>query len=305
MQPPLQAESVVCFGEILWDFLPGGAVPGGAPMNVAYHLKKLGLQPQVVTRVGKDELGAALISIMESNRIDVSFFQVDKQLATGTVKARIGENNEVHYEIVEPVAWDNIQWEDGLGSAMNEAHSLVFGSLASRNEASRNTLFRLLERARHKILDINLRPPHYNRAFVEQLLPEADLLKLNAAELELLSSWYGSYADDRERLQVLQDRFSIPAIVVTKGENGALFNNRGVISEHPGFQVTVADTVGSGDAFLAGLIFKLFEGVPTDDVLAFASALGALVASHTGACPQYEVPDINKLLVQTRVTPID
>ncbi len=47
---------VVCFGETLWDVLPDGKQPGGAPMNVAYHLGKLGKNPAVISRVGKDEL---------------------------------------------------------------------------------------------------------------------------------------------------------------------------------------------------------------------------------------------------------
>jgi len=58
---------IVCFGEILWDVLPTGAVPGGAPMNVAYHLKKLGINPALITRVGLDDEGKKLIQLIERN----------------------------------------------------------------------------------------------------------------------------------------------------------------------------------------------------------------------------------------------
>ena len=70
-------KSIVCFGEILWDILPSGAVPGGAPMNVAYHLQKLGLTPGIITRVGIDEKGKQLIDLLTGNGISTDHIQLD------------------------------------------------------------------------------------------------------------------------------------------------------------------------------------------------------------------------------------
>ena len=107
---------------------------------------------------------------------------------------------------------------------VSDADYFVFGSLATRSEITRNTLFKLLDIAKFKVLDINLRAPHYNRQIIEQLLYKINLLKLNHAELELITGWFTKYQSDNDRIKVLQDKFSIPGIVVTKGENGALFN---------------------------------------------------------------------------------
>ena len=68
---------VVCFGESLWDFLPRGKLPGGAPANVANHLQKLGKHPAVISRVGNDELGKELIKSLEFKNIETDFFQID------------------------------------------------------------------------------------------------------------------------------------------------------------------------------------------------------------------------------------
>jgi fructokinase len=103
---------VVCFGETLWDILPHAKLPGGAPMNVAYHLNKLGKNPAIISRIGADELGKDLRHEFESRKIDTSYFQIDKVHPTGKVFAEIKENNEVHYDIVKPSAWDFIQWQD-------------------------------------------------------------------------------------------------------------------------------------------------------------------------------------------------
>jgi fructokinase len=154
---------VVCFGEVLWDILPSGAVPGGAPMNVAYHLHKQQKNPALITSIGIDEKGEQLVKIFSDYGICTDFFQVDYEHETGKVFAEPNEHNEVVYEIVKPVAWDYIKWEDDFENLVSNANYFVFGSLASRNNVSKKTLFQLLEYAENKVLDINLRAPHVNR----------------------------------------------------------------------------------------------------------------------------------------------
>jgi len=280
-------QPIVCYGEILWDILPNGTVPGGAPMNVAYHLKKLGLEPALITRIGLDNYGKRLIQLMEKEGVSTEFFQMDFELDTGKVTASPGEGDEVHYEIIKHVAWDNIQWDDQFIPLLTASSYFVFGSLASRSSASRSILYRLLEAAPFKVLDINLRPPHYTRPVLKKLLTSADILKLNLDELELLTGWFSGYRSETDRIKALQDQFQIPTIVLTRGSQGSMLNIDGAFYEHPGFTVEVADTVGSGDAFLAGLLYSLLQGLGPPDALEFASAMGALVASFSGPCPEY------------------
>jgi fructokinase len=287
---------VVCFGEILWDVLPDCAVPGGAPMNVAYHLKKLGINPALITRVGLDDWGKNLMGLMERNNLVTDFFQLDGNLETGKVNASICANNEMSYDILMPVAWDNIQMDKEFETLVSNSQYFVFGSLVTRCEVSRNTLYQLIEMAKYKVIDINLRYPHYNRAIVEKLLSEADLLKLNIAELELITGWFSALSSEHDRIKVLQDIYHIENIVVTKGGEGALLNVGGIVYEHRGFPVEVKDTVGSGDAFLAGLLYQFLQGGKPEEALEFASGLGALIASYTGACPDYKTEEINHLI---------
>jgi fructokinase len=287
---------IVCFGEILWDILPENVVPGGAPMNVAYHLRKLGIRPGLITRVGLDNYGKRLIQLMEKQDISTEFFQMDFELDTGKVTMTPGEGEEIHYDIVKPVAWDNIQWDEQFEPLLRQCSYFIFGSLSTRSEANRDVLFRLVELAKCRVLDINLRPPHYNRAVLERLLGGVELLKLNLGELELLTGWFADFSSERDRVRALQDRFRIPTIVVTKGSQGSVMTMEGKFYEHPGFRVDLADTVGSGDAFLAGLLFQLSRGAAPDAAIEFASAMGALIASYSGPCPEYRVEQVNKLI---------
>lgn len=289
------AKKIVCFGEILWDILPAGVVPGGAPMNVAYHLRKLGLDPGIVTRVGMDERGKKLINLLNKNGVTTEHIQLDYDTPTGIVIAAANEHGEMQYDIIAPAAWDFIALDDDTVELVKEASHFIFGSLVNRNPTSRNTLFALLESAQQKVLDINLRPPHFNRQLVENLLSRADVIKMNSAELELITGWFTRYKTITDRIAIIQDRFKVPGIIVTMGGDGAMVNIEGKLYKHPGYVVSFADTIGSGDSFLAAFLFKQLNNYRPKESLAFASALGALVASKTGGWPAYEIDDIQKL----------
>lgn len=295
LQKPAIAE-VVCFGELLWDILPSGALPGGAPMNVAYHLNKLGRRATLLSRVGNDERGQALLTILEGHGIDTHFIQQDRHQPTGVVIARANEQNEMEYVINQPVAWDFISPGDACEQLVQQAPWFVFGSLVTRNQHSRNTLYGLIEQAQNRVVDINLRAPHYYRSLVEYQLEKAMLLKLNLAELELISGWFANYTGIEDRMKFLQDKYYIPNLVVTLGADGAIFNHFGATYRHKGYRVMVNDTIGSGDSFLAALISKLIDKAPAEQALDFACATGALVASKPGGCPYYELQEISELL---------
>lgn len=288
----------VCYGEILWDVLPSGTKPGGAPMNVAYHLQQLGVSTTLISRIGKDIWGDKLISLLKQQGIESQFIQVDQDHSTGIVNAHLKENNQVEYDIVYPVAWDFISMQDDFVSLLKGAEYFVFGSLAARNEVSRNTLFQLLDAANKKVLDINLRPPHFDKATIISLLERADMLKLNDHEIRLISGWFNSYTDMKDQLKSLQDQFHLKTILVTRGENGALVNHKGVLSEHNGYKVKVEDTIGSGDAFLAGYLFQMSDNKTPEEALKFANALGAFIATQQGACPHYDLAKVFELMQQ-------
>ncbi len=288
--------NVVCFGEVLWDILPSGAEPGGAPINVAYHLHKQKKHPAVITKIGNDDEGKKLVEIFSKKGVCTDYFQVDEKYETGKVYAKPDENKNMVYDIVMPVAWDYIKWEDSFEELTKNAGFFVYGSLAARNKVSRETLFRLLETAQKKVLDINLRAPHFNKTTMEDLLLKADLLKMNLEEMELISTWFSDYSTTEDRMKSIAQKFEIPEMVVTMGGDGALLYMNGETFSHKGYKVEVADSVGSGDAFLAGLLASIMDSVPAKDALEFASGLGAYIATREGACPDYEVQSVKEVL---------
>ncbi|GAC1586990.1 MAG: carbohydrate kinase [Hymenobacter sp.] len=277
--------AIACFGEMLWDVLPTGKQPGGAPLNVAVHLRNFGLEAALISRVGHDDLGTELLAFVESKGLSTEHVQHGETHLTGVVKANVSDTNEVTYKIVQPVAWDYIQYDPALSALVQGAEAFVFGSLSARSPVSRETLYRLLQQASLKVFDVNLRPPHYSRDVVQYLLRQADIVKLNHHELAEIMGWFGASPAEETALDWLAARFQLQAVCVTKGADGAALWTSGRLYRSPGCVVTVQDTIGSGDAFLAALLKGWLAGQPPAEYLAFACAAGSLVASYQGATP--------------------
>jgi fructokinase len=287
--------NVVCFGEILWDILPGGTVPGGAPMNVAYHLHQLQESPALITRVGNDEKGDQLKKILSEKHIDIDLLQSDPGHPTGIVYGTANEKGDMKYEIVSPAAWDFIEAFPGAMEKVRASSYFVCGSLAARDLTSKQTLLTFLTAAKTNVVDINLRQPFFGEALIEQLLQQAAIAKLNNDELDLLSGWWNIEGDLKDRMSWLQQRFDLDTVIVTRGADGAAVFHEDALYEHPGYKVNVADTVGSGDAFLAGFLHRRLQKDDILKALNFASRLGAFVASRRGAWPSYTLSDLQEI----------
>ena len=295
---PMPKKTIICFGELLWDMLPTGKLAGGAPMNVAFHLNRLGENAFPLTALGQDEAGDELFDFLKSKNIPVDLIQWN-EIPTGKVLVKLNEKNEATYTIEYPSAWDHIQWTESLASLFtDQSPVLVYGSLACRHEVSRNTLETLLPGAGMKICDINLRAPFYSEELIHDLLSQADWIKINHEELDLINSWSAA-PEPEEKEQVIQLFAQHPRaslILVTRGGEGASCYEINNSYDHPGFRVEVQDTIGSGDSFLAMFISRKLSGFPLQACLEDACAMGASVAMHKGATAIFDAEtEINKL----------
>jgi len=290
-------KSVVCFGEVLWDLLPTGKKPGGAPMNVAYHLHKLGLKSHMISSVGQDEAGLELLDFLKSIALPLTYIQQEPFHQTSTVQATVGDNHEVSYDILFPVAWDFIRWEPAHEQLISQADAFIFGSLGSRNETSRQALFKMLDYAKYRVFDVNIREPHYTPDFVTQLLGKCDLVKLNLAELEMIAAWYNpACANELDRIELLFERFNFQEVIITKGSKGATYYTEAIRYDYPAYLVDVQDTVGSGDSFLAAFLAMKLSDEPLEEMLNYAAAMGAFITSKSGACPPYSKFDLERFI---------
>ena len=281
-------KSIYCFGEVLWDQFPSGPQPGGAPMNVAFHAKNLGLDSHIISAIGDDDLGHKLKDIIVDRGIGIDHLQTNS-FKTGSVIVHTEDPSNITYTIEQPSAWDAI---DPVPLQLTSEDTLVFGTLAARNSHSLESLLKLLRSNAFKALDLNVRPPHIDWHWVAQLLPSVDLLKVNEDEFEYLRKEFSLPSDPAEGMAVLQKRYHISYLVLSRGERGALLFTPEAHYESKTYEVDIVDSVGAGDSFLAALLFGLRMGLDLQLSLDYAGALGAMVAGQAGANPVFGKEDI-------------
>jgi len=292
-------KTVVCYGEVLWDIFPTQTKPGGAPMNVAYHLRKFGIDSRMISRIGNDEAGNKLLNLLTEWNIPIENCQIDESHETGKVIATVLPGNEMSYCIQSPVAWDYITPEESFDKLVSQADAFVFGSLVTRNNTSCETLFQLIEKAKYNVFDINLRQPFYSPEIIEYLLGKCNLLKLNETEIKLISGWFiNDTPDEVASVRYIQQKFNIDEVIVTKGADGASYYTKSDICSFPAFKVNVKDTCGSGDSFLAAFLAKKFDNASPETSMIYANGLGAFVASQEGACPAYDISKLESFILK-------
>lgn len=300
--PSLNATDVgpiVAVGEVLWDILPSGAVLGGAPANFIYRSFSLGRQAYLVSALGNDKYGNDAFTRLSDLGFDTQFIQRN-DLPTGTVEVTLALNGDATYKFKTNTAYDRIEINSGLLSLVEGCSYLCFGTLIQRDEVSRATLGALVANCKGKIVcDINLRDGCFSPESVRWSLEQANVLKLNDDEVAVVKSLLNFPGDGLEEFvaHLMAVYPKLEECLVTMGARGAAaFDRTGAKHEARGYQVKVADTVGSGDSFTAGYLDARLKGMEIPEALTFANQIGALVAAVRGGMSKIDLLQIPELI---------
>lgn len=305
---PMAGPRVLCFGELLFDqWIEPSAVqaagaeplPGGAPANVAMGLTKLGTAAGLLGCVGTDDRGQALAHYLEAQGVNLQGLQRHSSAPTRLVEIAAGAGEEpvfVGFGGGDPASFADAQIDAAaLPQALfADADYLVLGTLPLAYDASAAALERALELADEfyvkLVLDVNWRSPFWPnpdlaRPKIEALLNRVDFVKLTQAEANWL---FGTTAPE----VILQRLDHLEGVVVTAGLEGADYAFcSGVAGHSSGFRAAVQDTLGAGDAFVAGLVhwlthhslIKLQDEGFVAEAMRYANAAGCLATQRAGA----------------------
>lgn len=288
----------VCFGEVLWDVFPTHKKIGGAPLNVALRMNSLGMPTSMISRIGNDEDGDEILSFLKEKNVSSAFIQTGEGYKTGVVNVMVNEKGNASYDIAYPSSWDKVALTDSMIKEVAESDAFIFGSLICRDEISRSALMALLEKARFKVLDANLRAPYYTDQILLELMSKADFIKLNDEELwEVSRNLKSPYNSFEQNIKFIAEKTETKQICITKGAFGAVLYYGGKFYYNSGYFIKVVDTVGAGDSFLATLIIRLLMGKSPQKSLNYACAIGALVAGREGANPKVTLGEIKKFMM--------
>jgi fructokinase len=289
--------NIVGIGEILWDLYESEKFLGGAPANFAIHCQQLGDRGIIVSRIAKDELGQEILNSLQKRGLETNYIQLDSNKPTGLVKVTLDKNGKPKFECTTDVAFDYLEINAKLNRLTDDADAILFGTLAQRNNRTRETIQQFLKRATQafKIHDINLRGwSKQNEEIIIKSLTLADAIKLNDDELNTLRTAWQPNLDDIDFLQFLIEKYQLKLAALTLGENGSILINRDEVVEQNGIKIKPIDTTGCGDAFAAGMIHYYLRKKPLSEIAAFANLLGAFVALFPGATPEYSFSNLSR-----------
>lgn len=288
---------ITCFGEVLWDVFPTHRKIGGAPLNVASRLQSFNHEVNMISAVGNDEPGTKILAYLKDNNINTNCVQILNDYKTGEVTVTLNKKGAASYMIEYPVAWDKIALQNNAEKLVENSDALVYGSLATRDETSRKTLYKLIDIAKYTVFDVNLRPPHFTYEILIYLMEKSHFIKFNDDELYEIAKAMGSKFNSLEQhLLFISKKTNTKHICVTKGQHGAVLLYNGTLFYNSGYQINVVDTVGAGDSFLASLISQLQNNEPPQKAIDFACAVGALVAQNEGANPKISSAEIDAFM---------
>lgn len=280
---------ILVIGEMLIDIFPDYQRMGGAPFNFAFHLKKLGFPVRLISRVGDDRHGHALLAMAEQNGFDPADIQIDSRHPTGTVQVTLDAAGVPRFDICQHVAYDYLSLDPDVLSGIDDATMTYFGSLLQRTDTACRQVTQLLSRQRGRgthFCDINMRFPHVNPHAVAESLNYADMLKLNEEELEKITQRFDGPMDGDGALSWLMRTFDIQHIALTRGGQGSTFAWSGGVIHRPATEArAIVDTVGAGDGYAAILAAGYIRQLAWDATVEAASRFAGRICQIAGAVP--------------------
>jgi fructokinase len=281
-------KKITSVGEILFDVYPEGKKLGGAPFNFIYHIIKLTGKANFVSRIGNDPDGDEILQILKDKNISTEFIQIDQKHKTGIAKTILNDKKIPTFIIEKDRAYDFIELTEPLEKLISQdTDCLYYGTLAQRDELSRETIQNLSGRKVKCICDLNIRQDFYSFDVIEKSLSAADVLKLNEDELKLVNKLvlkieYNPVATARKLLDV----FNIELLCVTKGSAGAVLYKGREESFYKISNEKVVDTVGAGDAYASLLCLGYLNNWHIDKINKLASEFANEIVKVEGALPE-------------------
>ena len=305
-------KKVIAIGEALIDFIPhekGRAlndvenflrVPGGAPLNVAAAVAKLGGKSQMLTKLGQDGFGDAILNEVKPLGVDVSRISRTKEANTALAFVSLREDGERDFSFYRnPSADMLLSAEEICVEDFNEKDILHFCSVSLIDAPIKEAHRRAIEIAKEKgcliSFDPNVRLPLWKnpedcRKAILEFLPLSNIVKISDEELEFITG----IKDEKEALDFLLTG-DVKVIIYTKGTNGAEFITKERVIFSPSFKVSAQDTTGAGDSFIGSLLYQVAEGEysleqlvdlseeKVQEILTFSNATAALTVCKKGA----------------------
>lgn len=303
---------VVCFGEMLIDFVPtvNGVslaeapafvkAPGGAPANVAVCISKLGGSSAFLGKVGDDEFGHMLTNILKENNVNNNGVRFDPNARTALAFVTLRHDGEREFVFFRNPSADMLLKESELDvNLVQKATIFHYGSISLIEDPCRSTQRAAMAIAKKSgsllSYDPNLRLPLWPseaaaRKEIMAVWDQADIIKISEEEISFLTEGIDPNDDNAMLKKLFHPNLRL--LLVSEGKAGCRYYTKKFKGRVSGVKVKPIDTTGAGDAFMGAVLYclaadlKLLEDeTRLREALFFSNACGALTVTKNGAIP--------------------
>lgn len=293
--------TTLVLGEALMDVVVRGddvvEHPGGSPMNVSLGVARLGFPVQFVTALGDDDYGQAISDHLQPSGVSLI---PGREPGRRTSSARVTLNEAGAPDYLFDVDWSPAVPAAGT-FAVSHVHTGSIGAFLSPGAQAVESLVRDLSATATVSFDPNIRaqflPDHAAAlALVERYVSMSDVVKASDEDVEWLYPGV-ALADVAAAWRAL----GAAIVVITRGGDGAHVSTAAGVESRPGLVVDVVDSIGAGDAFMAGLIGGLqrrsltgslgrerlarLDAATAGELIDLAMTCGAMTVARAGAQP--------------------
>lgn len=307
---------ILAIGELLIDFTAitekNGDIyykqnAGGAPANVVCMAAKLGASTGFIGKIGKDMFGNYLKGILEERKVDTRGLILDKDFSTTLAFVKNGSHGERDFVFYRKNSADlNMKFSEVNLKLIDECKIFHFGALSLTSEPSKSATINAVEyaKAKGKIIsyDPNWRPILWQSKeqavqAMKNVLRYVDIIKVSEEELQIITDCGNLLPAIAKLLNM-----GIKIVCITQGAKGCIIATKSSVELYPAYKVDSVDTLGSGDSFLGGFLYKLLEKskditeLTSDELYEmsdFANACGAITSMKHGAIPA--MPDLKEV----------
>lgn len=297
----MNKQGIISLGEAFVDFISQDQTNtnykrllGGATVNVAVGVRRLGIPSYYLCKLGLDETSVFVKEEMEKEQVNLSFctYQDSKKICSVYVHVNDQGDRFFHSYINEtPDDWMTAEELDQ--ELFIQSKLFYFGSGTLFHPVARKTTDQALAFARETNMqvafDTNIRLKRWEseeqcREVILSYVKKADIVKMAEDELLFLTRT-DLFEDGLKSIS----HMNIPFLFITRGKDGAFASHKDIQVNVSGLQVKVVDTTGAGDAFMAALLSRFHDkGVPEnkdllEEYTSFANLAGAMSTTQFGS----------------------
>ena len=257
---------IVGIGEVFFDILPDSRKLGGAPVDFLRNAIAPGVQGNLVSAIGADDLGREVIT--ELNKFKIKPVLSITPYPTGRVLVFNNPLNGYSAHILENAAWDYIPFNSKAESCIKKADAIYFDTIALRKPYSRGTILDLIDVAdpqAYRFFDINLRHQYYNKEVIQQLIERANILKINTEELKTLKTLFQLTGSNEDLCLTLQNQYNLQYIILTNTAKESFIWGKKGLTTVKNSKLQQIFAYGAGNAFAGAFMSAILNGKSQQD----------------------------------------